>query len=107
MSTYPSTTGQYDPEFKRQTVELLLRTGRPLKPLARELGVTPQTLRNWRKQYLGDQSPEGQGRAAQTLEQIQEENRRLRSENEQLRIQREILKKAVGILSDPPPRGMP
>jgi transposase-like protein len=39
--------------------------------------------------------------------QMQEEVRRLRKENQKLKLHQEILKKAMGILSDVPPNGMP
>ncbi len=99
--------GHYTAEFKRQTVELLLKSGRALKPLARELGISPPTLRWWRKQYLNDTTPQGRVQAAATVEELRAQNDQLRRENETLRTQRDILKKAVGILSEPPPRGMP
>jgi len=35
---------RYDKEFKRNAVELLLNSGKPLKPLARELGVSGATV---------------------------------------------------------------
>ncbi|MGI6458737.1 MAG: transposase [Candidatus Hydrogenedentales bacterium] len=38
----------YDEEFKRDAVELLLSGAKELKPLARDLGVCPATLRGWR-----------------------------------------------------------
>lgn len=105
--TKSKTTGRYDEDFKRQAVELLLKSGRKLKPLAHELGVSAPALRGWRDGYLADTSSAGRARAALTLEDVRAENERLRRENETLRIQRDILKKAVGILSEPPPRGMP
>ncbi|MCP4645076.1 MAG: transposase [bacterium] len=43
---------RYDEEFKRNAVELLLGGGHDLKPLARELGVCPTTLREWREFVL-------------------------------------------------------
>ena len=42
-----------------------------------------------------------------SVEQLEAENRRLREENAKLLEQREVLKKSLGILSEPPPRGMP
>jgi transposase len=105
--TKSKTTGRYDEDFKRQAVELLLKSGRKLKPLAKELGLSATALRGWRDGYLLDASPEGRHRAALTMEDVRAENERLRRENETLRVQRDILKKAVGILSEPPPRGMP
>lgn len=109
MNTEPRRDGnvRYTAEFKRQAVELLLKSGRALKPLARELGVSPPTLRQWRNDYMTDSTPQGRVQAAATLEQMRAQNEQLRRENEALRIQRDILKKAVGILSEPPARGMP
>ena len=45
----PRTRPPYPPEFRRQAVELI-RSGTPLKQVADELGVSEQTLRNWRRQ---------------------------------------------------------
>jgi transposase len=91
----------YDEAFKRDTVQLL-ETGRPLKQLATELGVDPATLRNWRNRYGKDAAVRGQ---PQTLETAQLEVRRLRQEVAELRRQREILKKTLGILAEPPGNG--
>ena len=87
----------YEEGFKRDAVQLL-ETGRPIKQLASELGVDPATLRNWRSRY-------GQGPTAgqpQSLEAAQVELRRLRQEVVDLRRQRDILKKTLGILVEPP-----
>ena len=45
----PRTRPPYPPEFRRQAVELM-RSGTPLKEVAADLGVSEQTLRNWRRQ---------------------------------------------------------
>src|SRR6187200_781073 len=45
----PRTRPPYPPEFRRQAIELI-RSGTPLKQVAEELGVSEQTLRNWRRQ---------------------------------------------------------
>jgi transposase len=77
----------------------LLESGRPLKKLAAELGVCPVTLRAWRERLGKNALPKEQ---PQTLELAQMEVRRLRQEVADLRLQREILKKTLGILADPP-----
>jgi len=98
---------KYDEEFKRDAVELLLTGDRDLKPLARDLGVCPTSLRDWRDRYLREQeSSQGPPRGANPLD-VAEELRRLRKENESLKRQREILKKALGILSEQSPGSMP
>jgi transposase len=51
QSLEPTATAQrpYPEEFKREAVELLRTSGRPLAQVARELGVSPESLRLWRK----------------------------------------------------------
>jgi len=99
---------RYDKEFRRNAVELLLNSGKPLKPLAKELGVSDTTLRAWRDAYLGevegysDRCPDGP-----TPREMADELRRLRKELDRVTRQRDILKKALGILSDQSPGGMP
>jgi transposase-like protein len=93
-------------EFRKQAVELLL-TGRTLRDLAGELGVGVSTLQQWKEQYLAELSNEPADIAQLTPIQIQEELKRLRKENAKLKLHQEILKKAMGILSDLPPGGMP
>ena len=39
----------YDEEFKRNAVELLIQSGKPLKAVARELGVSDTALSNWKR----------------------------------------------------------
>ncbi len=94
----------YDEEFKRNAVDLLVNQGRALKALARDLGVSSMTLRRWRDKRLASMQPLEDGR---TPQQLAEEIRQLAKENDLLRCQREILKKALSILSDPSSGGMP
>jgi transposase len=96
---------RYEEGFRKDAVEMLINSDRSIEQLARELGVSEQTLRNWRNAYLeknGGKQPEGMP----TVKQAYDELRRLRSENATLKRQREILKKALSILSDPPAGGM-
>lgn len=86
----------FDESFKREAVALLLRGDRRASELARELGVAPKSLRDWREQY-GPRTP------AKTAEQLEAELRALRRENDSLRAQRDILKKTLGILVEPSP----
>ena len=44
----PSTHRTYDKDFRQEAVNLLLSSGRPLKRVAAELGVTANSLRTWR-----------------------------------------------------------
>ena len=94
---------RYDREFKENAVALV-RSGRTIKEVARELGVSSWSLGRWvRGEHLGTVQTEPKSLAAETPE--QRENRRLRQELEYVSRQRDILKKALGILSAemPPP----
>ena len=80
----------YPPEFRRQMVELV-RTGRSPESLAKEFEPSGQTIRNWVIQTERDEGVRRDGPSCPE----QEELRRLRRENKQLRIEREILAKAT------------
>jgi transposase len=98
---------KYDEDFRRNAVELLIKSKRPLIQVCRELGVSEPTLREWKLRYLQDPRPEVQARVKQSFRDLETENRRLREENQHLARQRDILKKAMGILSEPSRSGMP
>ena len=42
----------YDSAFRQQAVDLLLQSGRPLKTVAAELGISANSLRSWRDRAL-------------------------------------------------------
>lgn len=87
-------TKRYDDAFKRQAVELWIKTGKPGTQIARELGVSYPCLKDWKRRYYGDATPE---RAD-----LQAENRALKAELARVREQRDILKKTLGIFTEPP-----
>jgi transposase len=89
----PRTRPPYPPAFRRQAVELI-RSGTPLKQVAAGLGVSEQTLRNWRRQ--GDVDA---GRAEGLTTDEREELRRLRRDVRRLEQEREILKKAAAFFA--------
>ena len=93
MFIVPRTGPPYPPEFRRQAIELV-RSGTPLKQVASELGVSEQTLRNWRRQEDVDA-----GRAEGLTTDEREELRRLRRENRRLQQEREILKAAAAFFA--------
>jgi transposase len=86
----PKSHPPYPPEFRRQMVELV-RAGRTPNELAREFEPTAESIRNWIKQAEID---EGQRSDGLTTDEKQE-LARLRRENKQLRLEREILAKAT------------
>jgi len=84
----------YDQEFKKQAVQLVITSGRPLAQIARELGVSPWNLRDWRVRLQPqlEQQPEPPEAMRVRLAQLERDNL-------QLRHQRDILKKTPGIIS--------
>ena len=80
----------YPPEFRRQMVELV-RAGRTPEELAREFEPTAQSIWNWVSQW---ERNAGRGKGGLTTAE-REELYRLRRENRQLRLEREILSKAA------------
>ncbi|MDQ3621006.1 MAG: transposase [Verrucomicrobiota bacterium] len=88
---------RYDREFKNNAVALV-RSGRTITEVARDLGVTKWSLGRWVEQArTGQTLSEPRTLAVETSE--QRELRRLRQELEYVSRQRDILKKALGILS--------
>jgi transposase len=86
----PRTKPPYSPEFRRQMIELV-RAGRTPEELAREFEPSAQAIRNWVRQSDRDEGRRDDGLTSAE----QEELRRLRRENRQLREEREILSKAA------------
>lgn len=100
----PGTRRTYTQEYRDEVVDLLLSSARPLKQVARELGMNPYTLRQWRDQRVarsGEATPATTG-----AESPEQELRRLRREVAYLQRQRDILKKAMSILGEDPHLGM-
>jgi transposase len=84
---------RYTVEFKRQAVELWRDSGRGVRQVAKELGITPAMLARWKEQLNG--SPQGTASA-------EEEVKRLRKEVARLQQEREFLKKAVTFFTQNP-----
>jgi transposase len=89
----------YTREFKLEAVHLLETSGRSAAQLERELGIGGGCLSRWRREFAeeGENAFPGHGRLAPDQERI----RQLERENEILRQERDILKKAVAIFSHP------
>ena len=90
------TRRQYDDEFKKMAVELSEAKG-SLKATAEELGITPQILTRWRRERVVTPGTPAVSRAQ--VSQEQQEIARLKKELKQAELERDILKKAVGIFS--------
>jgi transposase len=84
-------------EFKLEAVQLVQTSEKSMTQIARDLGIADSTLHHWCKLLTeqGEQAFPGSGH--QTSQ--EEEMRHLKRENELLRQERDILKKAIGIFS--------
>ena len=86
----PGHHAAYPPEFKHQIVELV-RSGRTPEELAKEFEPSAGAIRTWVKQTDLDEGIRSDGLTTEERGEL----RRLRRENKQLRMEREILKKAA------------
>lgn len=102
-----ATPRQYDQAFKQEAVRLWQSSGQAAEHTARQLGISVFNLYEWRKQAGRTTRAAGASGLPESKEALQQEIMRLREENRRLAEQRDILKKSLGILSEPPRRGMP
>lgn len=84
---------KYTPEFRREALELVSSSGRPVAEVARSLGISEGTLGNWVKaeRVARERAADPKGLSESEREELQ----RLRREVAELRIDREILRKAA------------
>ncbi len=89
----PERRRKYDPEFREGAVRIVIETGKPIAQVARELGINEGTLGNWCARER--RSREGGNPALSENERVELE--RLRKENVELRMQRDVLKRSVAL----------
>jgi transposase len=94
VSSMPKTRPEYPAEFRREAIELL-RAGRSPRELSESLGVSQQTLRNWRRQDQIDRHERDDGITTDEREELA----RLRRENLRLKQERDLLKRAAAFFA--------
>lgn len=90
----PRTRPPYPPEFKEEAVRLMRSSEKPLAQISRELDVSEQTLRNWRKQEEIDEG-EREGLTTDEREELGRLKRRVRI----LEQEKEVLRKATAFFA--------
>jgi transposase len=87
----------YDKEFKISAVKLVLDSGRTLASIAADLGIADNTLFNWKKRYLEDAKNAfpGKGRLKPEDEELRKKDREIAT----LKMERDILKKAMAFFA--------
>ena len=84
-------------EFKKDAVNLVVVQGYSFKRAAEAVGVSPNSLRGWYGKYAP--GPEACADDA-THQALQDENKRLRKELKEARLERDILKKATAFFAE-------
>jgi transposase len=101
---------KYTDEFRSDALELIRRGDRSYRKLSEDLGVSYWTLRDWyTKAEMAKKSkkagkviasaPQGEETMEQRLARLERENKALLKENESLKMDREILKKAAAFFA--------
>ena len=83
----------YTKEFKEEAVRLITEEGYSYAEAGRNLGVYPNLLSRWKREFEGVEINPGSAAA------MQAELKRLRKENKRLKLEREILKKAAAFFA--------
>lgn len=98
----------YDETFKREALTHWLASGKSAELVSQELGLTSGRLFAWKKHFAPDEAAAAQaGAKGGSTADLQARLDQALSENRRLREQRDILKKTLGILSEPPPHVLP
>jgi transposase len=90
---------RFDRDFKISAVKMVTQEGHTAAEVARSLGIHPNQLYNWKKKYSdnGEKAFPGKGHLTEISA--------LRKELREVQMERDILKKAVGIFSKPTENG--
>jgi transposase-like protein len=86
----PEKRRKFDQEFREGAVRIVRETGKPIAQVARDLGVNEGTLGNW----CAKDRAEREGNDGLSVADL-DELKRLRTENAELRMERDVLKRSV------------
>ena len=86
----PENRRKFDAEFREGAARLVRETGKPIAQVARDLGVNPGTLGNWVDKDRAARAGT-RGLSSDDVAEL----KRLRAENAELRMERDVLKRSV------------
>ena len=89
----------YTKAEKLEVVKLSLEEGQPITELAERFGVSENTIYNWRKKYLKHNDAAFPGKGNKTMTESERRVKELEKQLKETELERDILKKAVGIFS--------
>src|SRR3954447_4385521 len=89
---------RYTEEYKKEALELWRASGRSAAKVAAELGIRAPLLYRWARPKRQANLSDNESKSGRSVEELEAEIRRLRTENAKLLEQREVLKKSLGIL---------
>ena len=90
---------RYTKEEKLEIVKLSLESDQTIKGLSVRFGVSEHAIYRWRSEYLKDSKKAFPGQGKKALSETDRRIQDLERENRELKLERDILKKAVGIFS--------
>jgi transposase len=90
---------QYDPDFKRNAVQLTEEPGRTVSGVAENLGISEDLLYRWRRVQRTKRGLAFPGNGREALTREQERIRDLEKKLKNVEMERDILKKAMAIFS--------
>ena len=96
----------FDRAFKEDAVNRVINTGKRSSEVARELGISPNLLPRWKRDYLSESDAHSGGKTRGLKpSEIDAEIQRLHRQLADVTEQRDILKKALSVFAQPPRKG--
>ena len=83
---------KFSPQFRAEAVQMVIETGKPIAQVARDLGINEGTLGNW-----VNADKRRRGSDGVLCEDERAELARLRKENAELAMERDVLKRSVAL----------
>lgn len=90
---------KYDPDFKRNAVQLTEEPGRTVATVAKNLGIGKDLIYRWRREHRNGQDLAFPGNGREALTSQQQKIRKLERKLKDTEMERDILKKAMAIFS--------